>query len=146
MGQCTIYVQIRCQTLHMLLPGWLESTLSRFVIIVSWWRSLSLIFNIVIIAIFMILYVKVFTKLGNTPFEHFSRHCYIISKSSNLIIHYLDLSMTYWAEDLKLRFGCLYYDMSFEKWRNTVLRYMFLEFSILVCDPFRFGFYLWFIK
>ena len=70
-----IDVQIRCRTLHMLLPGWLwlESTLSGFIIAVSWWRSLSLIFIIVIIDIFMILYVKEFIKMGNTPFEYSSR-------------------------------------------------------------------------
>jgi hypothetical protein len=34
--------------------------------------------------------------------------------------------MTYLEKDLKLRFGCIYYDMSFEIWRNTVLRYMLL--------------------
>jgi hypothetical protein len=45
--------------------------------------------TIIIIDILMILYVKVFIKLGNTPFEHFSRHCYIISKSSNLTILYV---------------------------------------------------------
>ena len=35
------------------------------------WRSLSLFLIIVIIDILLILYVKVFIKLGNTSFEHF---------------------------------------------------------------------------
>jgi len=72
-----IDAQIRCWTLHMLMPEWLESTLSWFVITVSWWRSLSLIFNIVVIDIFMTLYFKVFTKMGNTPFKYFSRLWYM---------------------------------------------------------------------
>jgi len=114
------------QLLGIFLLEWLESKFSRFVVSVSWWRSLSLILIIVIIDILLILYVKVFIKLGNTPFEHFSRYCYIISKSSNLTILYLDLSMIYWAKDLKVRFGCIYYDMSSEIWRNAVLRYTLL--------------------
>jgi len=79
----------------MLLPGWSESTLNGFVITVSWWRSISLNFNIVIIDILMILYVMVFTKMGNMPFKYFSRLWYMFKVIDTIMIYIWILTSTY---------------------------------------------------
>jgi hypothetical protein len=135
---------IRLRTLHMLLSEWLESKLSWFIITVSWWRSLSLILIIVIIDILLILYVKVFIKLGNTPFEHFeqfSRHCYIIWKV-------IKFNYTLFALQKIWNWGLVAYSMTWIL-RHGEIRFWdicSLQFLILICAPFGFEFYLWFIK
>jgi hypothetical protein len=110
----------------------------QFIITVSWWQSLSFILIILIIDILMILYVKVFIKLGNTPFEHFSRHCYIISKSSNLTILYVHgkrFEIEVWLHILWHEFWDI------EKYGFGI--YVLRTFDINIYSLWR---YLWFTK
>ena len=126
-------------------PGVVGEQTSWFVISVSWRRSLSLILIIVIIDILVILYVKVFIKMGNTPFEHFSCRWNLCLRSWILIWSLFGFIYDLLGKWLKLRFGCIYYGMCFEIWE--ILRFWnirFWELSILICALF--GFYLRFIK